>query len=213
MERQLLRSLPALVLAATVLYTFSVYPELPARMPTHWGINGQPNGWSPREFGAWLLPGMMVFLWGVFLALPSIDPKRANYDKFGIAYHISALAIVTFEGIVQWAMLNVALGHAVDLNTIVYVGLGAMFAILGMALTFARPNWFFGIRTPWTLSDDGVWERTHKTGGPLLAIAGIVSIIAALTLPPTGRFLAVITASLAASLGAIGLSYYYWRHR
>jgi immunity protein, SdpI family len=171
MGRHSLRWAPGLVIVVTILYTLSVYPDLPARMPTHWGVSGQPTGWSPREFGAWFLPGLMVFLWGVFLVLPSIDPKRANYDKFGTAYHILALAAVTFEGIVQWAILNVALGHGVDLNTIVYVGLGAMFAI-----------------------------------------AGIVSIIAALTLPPSGRFLAVITASLAA-LGAIGLSYYYWRHR
>jgi uncharacterized membrane protein len=213
MGRQILRWIPGLVVAATILYTLSVYPDLPARMPTHWGVNGQPTGWSPRAFGAWFVPGMMILMWGLFLILPSIDPKRANYDKFGVAYQASTLTIVAFQGIVQWAMLNVAIGRPVDLNTVIYVGLGAMFAILGTALSFAQPNWFFGIRTPWTMSDGNVWQRTHKTGGPLLAVAGIVTIVAAFTLPPMSRFLVMLVATLTAAVGSVALSYYYWRQR
>jgi uncharacterized membrane protein len=87
MERRLPRLLPLFVLVAAVLYTISVYPELPARMPTYWGINGQPNGWSPREFGAWLLPGVMAILWALSAVLPRIDPRGlgALFALLGVA--------------------------------------------------------------------------------------------------------------------------------
>jgi uncharacterized membrane protein len=213
MGRQFLRWAPFLVVAATVLYTLSVYSALPERMPTHWGINGQPNGWSSREIGAWLLPAMMAFLAILFRVLPKIDPKKANYDKFGIAYDVTAVTAITFQAVVQWAVLNIAQGHSVDLNTIVYVGLGAMFTILGFALPAARQNWFFGIRTPWTMSDEGVWERTHKTSGLLLVGAGIITIAAALTGSPMEKFVTMLVATLTAGAGSVLLSYLYWRTR
>ena len=128
MSRQLLRWLPALVIAATVLYTISVYSTLPAQMPTHWGVSGRPSGWSPRELGAWLLPGMMLFIW----ASSRVIPK-----KLGMAFDLIITAIVTFEAVIQFVMLNVALGHAVDINKVVSVGLVALFAVLGLALPFS----------------------------------------------------------------------------
>jgi uncharacterized membrane protein len=138
MERQLLRWLPPFVLLATMLYTVSVYPELPARMPTHWGLSGQPNGWSPREFGAWLLPGVMVILWGLSVVLPRIDPRGQNSEKFGVGYHVAITAILASQGVIQWAMLNVALGHPVAINTVIYVALGVLFALLGVAIPLSR---------------------------------------------------------------------------
>ena len=140
MKRQLLRSLPALPVAAAVVYTNSVYAQLPPRMVTHWGINGQPNGWSSRTVGAWLLPGLMVFVWITSLVLPRLDTRGANDEKFGVGYDVVVTAIVAFEGVVQWAMLNVALGHPVNINTVIYVSLGALFALLctGAAIRSVR---------------------------------------------------------------------------
>jgi uncharacterized membrane protein len=213
MGRPLLRWLPALVIAGTLLYTLSVYASLPATMPSHWGVNGRPNGYSPREIGAWVLPAMMVFIWVLSVVLPKVDPKKANYEKFGATYDLVFTAILGFQALIQWAMLNIALGHAVDLNTIVYVGLGSLFAIMGLALPSSRPNWFFGIRTPWTLSDEGVWQRTHRTGGALMVLAGLITIAAALTQPPTIKFAVMLTATLAAGFGSVLVSYLYWRDR
>jgi uncharacterized membrane protein len=134
MDRQLLRWAPAFVLAATVLYTISVYPDLPARMPTHWGINGQPNGWSTRERGAWVLPGVMVFVWLLSAVAPRLAARRANGEKLGVGFNLVITSILAFEGLIQWAMLNVALGHPVPINTVVFVGLGALFVTIGLAL-------------------------------------------------------------------------------
>ena len=213
MERHLLRSLPALVLAATVLYTISVYPELPARMPTHFGINGQPNGWSSREFGAWILPAVMALLWALSAVLPMIDPRKANYEKFGVTYHLAITAIIAFQGVIQWAVLNVALGRPVNINTVIYVSLGALFAVLGVAMPFTKPTTFFGVRTKWTLSDDTVWARTHKTAGLLMVVAGVLTVYSALTATPQITFMIMVTATMAAAIGSVLISYVYWRQR
>jgi uncharacterized membrane protein len=194
MGRQILRWLPGLVVVGIVLYTMSVYAALPVRMATHWGIDGRPNGWAGREVGAWLLPAIMAFMWGLFRLLPKIDSKKANYDKFGVAYDLTIAAILTFEALIQWAMLNIALGHPVDLNTIVYLGLGALFVILGLALPGARQN-------------------SDKVGGLLIAAAGIVTVIAALTAPPTTTFVVMLTATLTSAVVTIALSYLYSRRR
>ncbi len=138
MERQLLRWLPPFVLLATVLYTVSIYPELPARMPSHFGISGQPNGWSPREFGAWLLPGVMAILWALSVVLPKIDPRGPNNEKFGVGYHFAITAILASQGVIQWAMLNIALGHPVAINTVILVVFGVLFVLLGVAIPLGR---------------------------------------------------------------------------
>lgn len=132
MERQRLRWLGALVIALTVLYTMSVYPSLPERLATHWGVNGQPNSWSPRAMGAWLIPGMMVFIWGLSVVLPSFDPEK--FERIGAGFPLVITAVVVLEGVVQWAVLNVALGHPVAINTVVYVGVGVLFVVILFAL-------------------------------------------------------------------------------
>jgi immunity protein, SdpI family len=187
MERQLLRSLPAFVLAATVLYTLSVYPELPARMATHWGINGQPNGWSPREIGAWILPVIMAFIWGVSIVIPLLDPSGVNAAKFGTMYSLVITAIVAFQGVVQWAMLSVALGHPLNINTVVYVSLGGLFALLGLGVP-------------------------SRAAGYLMIIAGASTIYAALTATPQVAFFVMVGSTLAASIGSV-LIVSLWRGR
>ena len=167
-----MRSLPALPLAATILYTISVYASLPARMATHWGIDGQANGWAPREIGAWLLPGMMFFIWVLCTAIPKIPS-------------LIATAILTFEGVIQWAMLSVALGHPVNITTVAYVGVGALFALVGFAL--------------------------QKAPGFLMATAGVFTIVAALEARPQVAFIVLITSTLVAGVGSVLLS--RWRAR
>lgn len=213
MDRPRLQWLPAIVVAVTVLYTISAYPSLPEHMATHWGVDGRPNGWSPRAFGAWLIPAIMGLMWLLFLALPKIDPKKANYDKFGIVYDIIVTAILAFQAVIQYCVLNIARGHAVDLNSVVYVSLGALFCILGFAMPFTKPTWFMGIRTPWTLSSDTVWARTHKSAGFLLVASGVLTIVAALTAPPPLPLIVLLASSIVATFGSVLLSYLYWRGR
>ena len=108
------------------------------------------------------------------------------------------------------ALLGTALGWPVSMERVVPALVGLQFIILGNALPRARPNWWFGIRTPWTLSSDRVWARTHRVGGYLLAAAGLVLLIAA-ALPRGWTFALGLAAVLSAGFGSLVYSYFAWK--
>jgi uncharacterized membrane protein len=172
--------IPLLIIAAAVVASAIVYPRLPETIPTHWNIDGQPDGWSSRAFGAWITPVLLVGVWALFRVLPAIDPRGANYAKFGGAFEAIIDSLMLFLLGLHIVLLRAALGHPVQMERIVPFGVGVLLIVIGNLLPRARPNWFVGIRTPWTLSSDRVWEKTHRLGGRLFVAGGFLIAIAAL---------------------------------
>ncbi len=163
------------LLAAMVVATAAVYNRLPAMIVTHWGAEGTPNGEMPRVWGA-LLPlllaaGLAVLLW----LLPLIDPRRRNYAAFRSTYNAFVVGVVAFIAYVDFFMLAWNLGYRLPLERAIAPALGAVFILAGVLLRKARPNWFVGIRTPWTLSSATVWEKTHRLAAPAFIFSGIVT--------------------------------------
>ncbi|HEX8724319.1 MAG TPA: SdpI family protein [Gemmatimonadaceae bacterium] len=202
---------PVIPVGGAFLLSAAVYSRLPNPMPSHWDINGQVNGYSSRPFGAFLMPVIALLIWGLMRGLPHIDPRQANYAKFQGTYDLVVNAILTMMAAIHVAVIGAALGwpipHIERLST---VAVGAMLLVLGNVLPRARPNWWFGIRTPWTLSSDTVWIRTHRVGGYLMAAAGLLTMIAAF-LPPRAGFAVLMTAVAGAALGSVVYSYFAWR--
>jgi uncharacterized membrane protein len=170
--------IPGLLVAAALIFTALVYPSLPESMVTHWGMDGTPDGHSSRAFGAWLIPAVMFGVWLIMRVLPKIDPRRENYARFAGTYTTLITVVIAFMGLMHVAILGVALGWPIAVPRVIPFAVGAMFVIIGNLLPRARPNWFVGIRTPWTLSSDRVWERTHRLGGVLFVASGLVMIAA-----------------------------------
>jgi len=200
---------PALI-AAAVLFSMFVYPRLPERMPVHWGLHGQVDRYGSRVEGAFMLPALMLLIWLLLRFLPRIDPRRENYAKFADTYELLINSFITLLAVMQVALLGTALGWPVSMERVVPGLVGLQFIILGNALPRARPNWWFGIRTPWTLSSDRVWARTHRVGGYLLAAAGLVLLIAA-ALPRGWTFALGLAAVLSAGFGSLVYSYFAWK--
>jgi uncharacterized membrane protein len=168
-------------------------------MATHWGIDGTPDGYSSRAMGAWMMPLLMLAIWMLMRFLPSIDPRRANYQLFAGTYASLIAVIVAFMALIQVAILGSALGWPVSIARVVPIGVGALFVAIGVMLPKARSNWFFGIRTPWTLSSEAIWERTHKLGGVMFVVSGV--LMAASAFGPRGMF--VVTVALCVVLAAV----------
>lgn len=200
---------PALILA-TLAFSIAAWGRLPERMPMHWGLNGEVNGYGSRAEGAFLLPGIMLALWLLLRFLPRIDPRRANYAKFADTYELLVNSLVALFGVMHVALIGAALGWPVSMERVAPALIGLQFIILGNALPRARPNWWFGIRTPWTLSNDRVWTRTHRVGGYLLSGAGVVLLVAA-ALPGAWTFALGIAAAVAAGFGSLVYSYFVWK--
>ena len=176
--------IPLLIIAAAVIASAVVYPKLPLTIPTHWDMLGRPNGWSGRLWGAWVMPIFLVVLWAFMRVLPRIDPRGSNYAKFGGAYEGIIVSIMLFMLGMHIIILRAALGYPVAMERVLPIGLGVLFIAIGNLLPRARPNWFIGIRTPWTLSSDRVWEKTHRFGGHVFVGAGILMVLSALVTAP-----------------------------
>ena len=167
-----------LIVAAGFIASAVVYPRLPETIPTHWDFSGHPNGWSSRFWGAWLIPIFLLGMWALVRILPRIDPRGSNYAKFGGAFEAIIDTIMLFMLALHIVALRAALGHPMQMQRILPIGVGVVLIVIGNLLPRARPNWFVGIRTPWTLSSDRVWEKTHRFGGRLFVAGGLIITIA-----------------------------------
>ncbi|MFH1649116.1 MAG: SdpI family protein [Candidatus Woesearchaeota archaeon] len=166
-----------LVVLLSIAASIIVYPSLPESVASHWDAEGQVNGTMSRSLGAFLVPGMMVVLAVLFLAIPSIDPLNKNIDTFRNAYEGFVLFIMIFLLAVHAMTLLWNLGTKVSPNLFVPVAIGLLFIYLGYLLPKTKRNWFIGIRTPWTLSSDTVWEKTHKLGGKICVAVGVLALL------------------------------------
>jgi immunity protein, SdpI family len=200
-----------LVLAAAIIVSIVAYPRLPERVPVHWDFAGDVDRVGSRLEAVALLPLLGIVLWLALRALPRIDPRRENYAKFQGTYDLVVNGAVTMIVVLHLALVASGLGIPIPVSRVVTASLGAMFILLGNVLPRARPNWWFGIRTPWTLSNDRVWVRTHRIAGYLLVIAGIVCVVGALVTNSHATHAILLGTLLAAPVGSVVYSYFAWR--
>ena len=146
----------------------------------------------------------------LMLLLPLIDPGKANYQNFQKVYGIIRIVFVAYMAAIYAATLFAAFGHSVNMTTVILPLVGVLLIVLGNFLGKIRPNWFVGVRTPWTLSSDRVWARTHRVGGWCMAAAGLLLILAAAA--PSAWFLWLfLVGVVGASLVPVVYSYVAWR--
>ena len=203
--------IPGLVaLAAAAGFSVWAYPQLPAEVATHFNLEGDANGWSSRLVAALLVPMLGLALALAFTVLPRIDPRRASYALFGSTYWTIVNAVLILLVGIHILSLGKALGWPVDMARVAALGIGGLFILLGNLMTRIRPNWFMGIRTPWTLSSDTVWRKTHRFGGVAFVLAGLC-IAATTVVPSTWAKYGAIGFAAAAAISSVVYSYVVWR--
>lgn len=170
----------SLLILGGLLYSWYLYPILPDRIPTHWGLNGEVNGWMSREWGAFFGPGFNLVLFALLLVLPSISPRQFQVESFRRTYNYISVLILGMIQYFQVISLQAALHPGLDSGRWVVAGLMLTMGFLGNVLGKVRRNFWMGIRTPWTLSSDAVWEGTHRLAARLLAAVGLLGGLAAL---------------------------------
>jgi uncharacterized membrane protein len=201
---------PWVVVGLTVGFSAAMYPRLPESIPTHWDLRGNVDDYTSRDWAAWLMPAILSVVAFVMPRLPALDPRRANYDKFRGSYDLVVNAIVTIIALLHVAMLGVGAGWPIAMGRVTPLLIGALFVVIGNVMPRARPNWLFGIRTPWTLTNDRVWERTHRLGGVLFVIAGLLLGVAAFVMPASAIPI-VIGGVIIAAIVPVVYSYFAWR--
>ena len=193
-----------------LLVSALAYPHLPARVPSHWNVHGEVDGYSSRLVGALLLPAMIVGFAVLAQILPRIDPKRRNYERFQGTYWLFMNGVLLFVLGLHAAMLAAGIGMHVNMNRLLPVGMGLLFVLLGNYMGRVRPNWFVGVRTPWTLSSDTVWRQTHRTAGQVFVAGGIVIALSTFLPSPASMIVLVATVIVMPAIPIIQ-SYVLWK--
>jgi uncharacterized membrane protein len=166
-----------LVILASFAVSIFFYPQMPNEMASHWNAQGEVDGYTSRFWETFLLPFTMIILALFFAIIPKIDPLKENIEKFRKYFDGFIILFLVFMLLVHFQIILWNFGIQISPNTIMPIAIGFLFFYIGILLKNAKRNWFIGIRTPWTLSSENVWNKTHKIGAKLFKIAGIISII------------------------------------
>lgn len=170
---------------------------LPDPVPTHWNIDGEIDGWTAKPWGVYILPIIDTATILLLLVLPKIAPKGFRLDGALKVYYLLTLVIAVFMLAVMLFMFNAALNKDFNMTTWIMSGIGLLFIIIGNYLTKIPKNFFLGIRTPWTLSNDEVWYKTHRVSAWVFILAGLALMLSAFTTYKQTILITVIIATAA----------------
>jgi uncharacterized membrane protein len=169
----------SIILIAIAIIAGAVFwNRLPDQMASHWDVNDQVNGTMPKFWGISLMPLITLGMLALFLIVPSIDPLKANIAKFRESFNLFIVLIIAFMLYIHGLTLAWSLGYQdFRMSTAMLPFMGVLFIAVGFILRKAKRNFFIGIRTPWTLSSDSVWDKTHQLGAILFMASGALAII------------------------------------
>lgn len=197
-----------ILVVAAVLISAVLYPRLPESMPSHWNFDGQPDRFVHKPFGPFVLPAVMAGVLLLFLALPAISPRGFRFDSFRQAWAILEASILGLIFLFDLLGLLSAMGKPVDMTRGAEVGVGLLLVVVGNFMGKLTRNFFIGIRTPWTIASEEVWLRTHRLGGKLFVLAGLVFFASGLF---GGSWIPPAAALFAAALISVVYSYLLYR--
>lgn len=198
-----------------VMFAVSAYAwfHLPAhvRIPVHWGIDGRPDRFAGKAKGLLLEPciAMMVVL--VFRIIPIIEPRQRNLLRSFVAYRAVALSVTGFMLALHILVTGNLLGlFHVSMTAIAGIGVSILLMALGNYMGKVRSNFLFGIRTPWTLSSNLTWDKTHRLGGRLMFLSGLAGLVLCPVLGSAG-FRIFIVLVIASAFFSVFYSWLVWR--
>jgi len=163
------------LLLAPFIASFILWDKLPEEVPIHFNFQGEADDWGPKWINAIMLPLIGVGIYVLLLVLPKIDPKKKITS---VQKPVSAIRIITslfFVGIYAFVMAA-SLGSSINFLSYILVSVGVLITIVGNYMNSMKPNYFIGVRTPWTLENPEVWKRTHRLTSKIWVITGIVMI-------------------------------------
>lgn len=199
------------LIGAAIALSAAVYPQLPQPMASHWGVNDQVNGTMPRAWGAFLMPAITLFMLALFLILPAIDPMRANIATFRGTFNAFIALLVAFMLYLHVLVILWNLGvQSFRMSALLMPAMGLLLIWSGVLMRHAKRNYFIGVRTPWTLSSDRVWDQTHRLAAVLFIGSGALALFGALVPGPVA-FVLVLVPVMVSSLVVIVYSYVLWR--
>jgi len=199
------------LVASPYIYLYFIWQQLPDRVPIHFNFEGVADNWSGKGFLFFMPTGLGAFVYLLMIVLPYIDPKR-KIQQMGEKYTSLHFALTVFFSLLSFYLLYVTKAGSIKNLSILFAIIGVMLALLGNYFQTVRPNYFIGVRTPWTLENENVWKKTHHMAGRLWMIGGILITILSFTIS-NNLVLVTIFTSLIAVMALVPIVFSYTEFR
>ena len=192
------------------LYLAYIWNQLPEKVPVHWNVKGEIDRYGDK-IELMLIPILLpLLIYVIFLVVPRIDPKK-KLNKMGNKLQTLKVLMTTFMSILALFIIYSAKNQSFDNSNYLVISIGILYIILGNYFKTIKANYFIGIRTPWTLESESVWKETHKLGGKLWFIGGIIVVISSFILEKQLNFRVFLIITTIIAIVPIVYSYLLFR--
>jgi uncharacterized membrane protein len=182
MNLEFKKELPLIGIVLTpFVYLAVIWNNLPEKVPVHWNYNGQIDRWGEKYTLIIIVFLFTIFLYVLMLIIPKIDPKKRLEVMGGKFYQLKFILLLFFSGLAL-IIVNISKNESLSNPGLINTLIGFLFIVLGNYFKVIQPNYFIGIRTPWTLENKEVWKSTHAFSGKLWMLGGVIIVLSGLLL-------------------------------
>jgi uncharacterized membrane protein len=181
-----------LMILTVVAIAIYAYPLLPDKVPSHWNMAGEIDGWASRNGHIFGIGGLVVGMYLLFLFLPHFEPRREHFlqslgfyqmiRNFMMAFFALLFGVTTYIGLT---------GTMLAMDKIIPVAVGVLFILIGNYLPQIKSNFFMGIRTPWALDSEENWRKTHHLGAYTFVVGGLLFLVSPFIPTPLNFYLPI----------------------
>ncbi len=203
----------AMLLFLLAFFALGIYlaPMTPDRVPIHWNIHGQVDGWGSKYINLFLVPSIALAVYLLMSFLPAVDPLRKNYEKFAKPYLYFKIFLTFFFLYLEIFLIYSSIRFTPPRGSLMFaLPFALLLVFIGWILPQLKRNFFIGIRTPWALISDENWKKTHEFGGKAFIAAGVISLIAAF-FGSVASFVVLIGSMIAVVIAVFVYSYLEYR--
>lgn len=193
-----------LLTLAAALYSAFMWSRLPDQVPTHWNIQGQPDGYGSKLVALLMMLGIMLLVNLMTVVLPAISPEKFGVESFRKTFNYVMVLIVGLLGVLHFLILRATAVGTFEFQGALLAVIFGFFAAIGNVMGKVRQNFWMGVRTPWTLADERVWDQTHRSAARLWTLGGLVGAVLSLANAPLPVLFAFL---MAISLWPVANSY------
>ncbi len=213
-KRNIMAIVTVLLTLCPILIGMFLWNKLPEQIPTHWGINGQIDGWSSRKSAVFAMPFIMACGQIIMIVAIYVDPRKKNIHKKPMTVGLWIIPVLSL--ILNSAIYAIALGMNISITMIILFVLAILWIMLGNYMPKLQQNYTIGIKVSWALNSEENWNRTHRMAGKVFVAAGIVLLLEGILLlsgviGETSSYYLMIAVILISVIVPTGYSYWLFR--
>jgi len=202
--------IPFLIILASFVLALYAWPLLPDLLPIHWNFKGEIDGWAPKEIVILFGHGLAFLFLFLLMILPYYDPLEKNYSEFSDALYGIRFGFIIFLLIfIDFLIFSNLAQFYIRPSLIIGLNFSFLYGIFAYYFPLLKRNYFFGIRTPYTLESNSVWNKTHKAAGVIFTFAALFNFLTLFA--QSGTLILTILILFTSLIILYWYSYFIWK--